>query len=170
MDELSLDFRAPINDWNWKLLGKKEMYIAMNNYAIWEPNAPDEQECLAGDIDPTRARYELRRVWVVEGTAREGLGHPYSRRVGYYDEDTWQPAAGDRYDTRGNLWRMAEYYTNFDYCQKFRNVPAMMYLNLDSGRYEVSGGCHNMGTNTAVFDTGLDESDFSVQSLRKAGR
>jgi len=170
MDELSLGFRGPVNDWNWKLLGKKEMYIPVNCYGMWKPDASDKEECLPGDIEPAGARYELRRVWVVEGMPREGLNHPYSKRVGYYDEDTWAPAAGDRYDKRGTLWRMAEYYTAYDYCQKQRTVSAIMYLNLESGRYEVSGGCLGDGSTWGVFDSGLEESEFTVQSLRKAGR
>jgi hypothetical protein len=170
MDELSLGFRGPVNDWKWKLLGKKEMYIPVNCYGMWKTDAPDKEECLPGDIEPSGARYELRRVWVVEGTPREGLNHPYSKRVGYYDEDTWAPAVGDRYDKRGNLWRMAEYYTAYDYCQKQRTVSAIMYLNLESGRYEVSGGCLADGSTWGVFDSGLEESEFTVQSLRKAGR
>ena len=99
-----------------------------------------------------------------------GSDHPYSKRVGYYDEDTWQPAVADRYDKRGNLWRMLELYTSYDYCQKFRIVPAIIYLNLESGRYELSGGCRTEETITAVYDTGLDPAEFSVQALRKAGR
>ncbi len=170
MDDLAQEFRGPINDWNWKLLGRREMYIPVNNYDLWEIGTPDEEECLPGDINPARARYELRRVWAVEGTPKEGLAHPYSRRVGYYDEDTWQPAAGDRYDKRGNLWRMLEFYTSYDYCQKFRLVAADIYLNLESGRYEMSGGCRTEETITAIYDTGLDPLDFTVQSLRKLGR
>ena len=137
---------------------------------MWKPDGSDREECLPGDINPAGARYELRRVWVVEGTPREGLNHPYGRRVGYYDEDTWQPAAGDRYDKRGNLWRMAEYYTAYDYCQKYRTVSAIIYLNLESGRYELSGGCLAQGNTWGVFDSGLKEKDFTVQSLRKTGR
>ena len=170
MDDLAQEFRGPINDWNWKLLGRREMYIPVNNFDLWEVGATDEQECLAGDIRPDRARYELRRVWAIEGTPKEGLDHPYSKRVGYYDEDTWQPAAGDRYDKRGNLWRMIEFYTSYDYCQKFRLVAATIYLNLESGRYELSGGCRTEETITAIYDTGLDPAEFTVQALRKTGR
>jgi hypothetical protein len=170
MDDLAQEFRGPVNDWNWKLIGRKEMYIPVNNYDIWEPHATDQEECFPGDINPARARYELRRVWVVEGTPRKGLEHPYGRRVGYYDEDTWMPAAGDRYDKRGNLWRMIEFYTAYDYCQKQRLLPANIYLNLESGRYELSGGCRREGTILGVWDSGLKESAFTVQSLRKSGR
>jgi len=170
MDDLGFEFRGPVNDWNWKLLGKKEMYVPMNNYDMWKIGTPDKEECLPGDINPARLRYELRRVWAVEGTAREGLNHPYSKRVGYYDEDTWQPAVGDRYDKRGNIWRVLEWYTSYDYCQKMRAVPAQMYLNVESGRYELTGGCRTEKTLTGIYDTGLPESDFTVQSIRKQGR
>jgi hypothetical protein len=170
MDDLGFEFRGPVNDWNWKLLGKKELYIPVNNYDMWKIGASDEEECLPGDINPARLRYELRRVWVVEGTPREGLGHPYGKRVGYYDEDTWQPAVADRYDTRGNMWRMIEVYTAYDYCQKIRVVPSIIYLNLESGRYEVQGGCRTEETVLGIYDTGLEESEFTIQSLRKTGR
>jgi len=170
MDELGWEFRGPVNDWHWKLLGLREMYIPVNNFDLWEVGGTDEEECLAGDINPGRARYELRRVWVVEGTAREGLNHPYSRRVGYYDEDTWQPSASDRYDVRGNLWRTAEYYTSYDYCERIRLIPAIIYLNLESGRYELFGGCRTEKTFTSIYNTNLPESHFTVQALRTAGR
>ncbi len=170
MDELGAGFRGPANDWVWKLLGKKEMYIPVNNWGMWEGDVSDEEECLPGDINPRSVRYELRRVWGVEGTPRKGLSHPYGKRVGYYDEDTWQVSVGDRYDRRGNLWRMSEYYTNYDYCQKYRTVSAILYLNLESGRYEVSGGCRGSGTTSGVYDSDMKESEFTVQALRKAGR
>jgi len=170
MDDLAFEFRGPINDWNWKLLGKKEMYIPMNNYDMWQVGAPDQEECLPGDINPAGARYELRRVWAVEGTPKEGLNHPYGKRVGYYDEDMWRAAAGDRYDVRGNLWRMLEFYNGYDYCQKQMLQYAAIYLNLESGRYELSGGCRTEETITGVYDTGLSEDEFTVQSLREFGR
>ncbi len=170
MDDLGFEFRGPVNDWTWKLLGKKEIYIPVNNYDIWKIGTPDDEECLPGDINPANLRYELRRVWAVEGTAKKGISHPYGRRVGYYDEDSWQPAVGDRYDKRGNMWRVLEWYTLYDYCQGMRSVPAQMYLNLESGRYELTGGCRTEETNLPIYDTGLDESVFSVQSLRRTGR
>jgi hypothetical protein len=170
MDDLGWEFRGPVNDWNWKLVGKKEMYIPVNCYDMWAIGTPDEEECLPGDVQPARARYELRRVWVVEGTPREGLQHPYSKRVGYYDEDTWLPAVGDRYDKRGNLWRMLEFYTYYDYCQKMRLLPASIYLNLDSGRYELFGGCRTEESYLAICDTGLPVSEFTVDELRNSGR
>ena len=170
LDELGQDFSDDVNDWDWKLVGKKEMYIPANNYEIWELDALDEKECLAGDINPARIRYELRRVWVVEATLKEGKKHPYSKRVGYYDEDFWGPVLADRYDKRGNLWRMAEYYQCYNYCTQRRYVIGYLYLNLESGRYEVFGGCRDKDTKTNKTDVGLTLDEFTVQALRRAGR
>jgi hypothetical protein len=98
------------------------------------------------------------------------LEHPYSRRVGFYNEDTWLPAVADRYDRRGNLWRTFEFYTYYDYCQKMRALPAAIYLNLESGRYELFGGCRTKDTYLVIMDMGLSEDLFTVSSLRKTGR
>jgi len=112
----------------------------------------------------------LRRVWVVEGTAREGINHPYSRRVIYTDEDNWYAMVGEAYDRRGNLWRMSECYSYLDYCTDNRIIVALMYLNLESGRYEILGGGRTEKTEAMVLNTGLKPSDFTVQSLRRFGR
>jgi len=170
MDENRLEFRGVVNDWHWKLLGKKEMSVPYNCYDIWEVGASNQDECWAQDINPERIRYELHRVWVVEGTAREGLNHPYSRRVGYYDEDSWQPVLADRYDKRGNLWRMYENYAYTDYCFKYRMIIGFIYMNLETSRYQLFGGCRDEDTINGIYDTGLKDSEFTVQGLRNSGR
>ncbi|MEW6441743.1 MAG: DUF1329 domain-containing protein [bacterium] len=170
VDEIGFDFRDNINEWTWKLLGKKELYVAANNYEVWKLGAKDEEECHPQDLNPERIRYELHRVWVVEGTLAEGQSHPYSKRVSYYDEDFWQPVVAERYDKRNNLWRMAEYFQCYNYCTKQRYVIGYIYVNLESGRYEVFGGCRNENTRTNATDIGLKEEEFTVQALRKLGR
>jgi len=107
---------------------------------------------------------------VVEATAKEGINHPYSKRVFYADEDTWYVMVCENYDRRGNLWRMSEFYTYLDYCTNYRTVVAMIYLNLESGRYELIGGGRTKKTKTMFMNTGLKSSDFTVQTLRRIGR
>ena len=90
---------------NWKLLGKKEMYVpANNNKFVFETDVED----VLGDkfFKPEAIRWEKRRVWVVDSTLKEGQRHLYSRRTFYIDEDSWVAVAGDMYDGRGNLWRL----------------------------------------------------------------
>ena len=169
-DELGYGFRGQINDWDWKFLGKKEIYIPENCYDMYKVGAKDEDECWPGDINPEGTRWELRRVWVVEGTIMPGISHPYSRRVEYLDEDTWYPTMGDRYDRRGNLWRMYAFYSYYDYYQKQRGVTMHIYMNLESGRYELKGGGRTKDMKIGISNTGLTPEEFTVQNLRRAGR
>jgi hypothetical protein len=95
--------------YNWKLVGKKEMYIpANNNKFVYET----EVKSALGEkfFDPGVHRWEKRRVWIVDSTLKEGQRHLYSRRTFYLDEDTWVAVAGDMYDGRGNLWRLQYAY------------------------------------------------------------
>ncbi len=172
MDERGNGFNGLIGDWDWKLLNKKEIYVPANNYDMFKIGASDKDECWKGDINPTRARYELRRHWVIEGTIKKGLdiNHPYSRRVEYCDEDTWMFTRGDRYDRRDNLWRTHIFYTYYDYCQKFRTPIAYIYLNLESGRYELFGGSISEDTKFTQLNTNIRAKEFTVQALRRAGR
>jgi hypothetical protein len=146
------------------------MYIPVNAYDMWKVGTPDKEECLPGDINPEPLRYELRRVWAIEGTLRDGVNHPYSKRVIYADEDSWYGVASDAYDSRGSLWRRAEFYTIYDYCQDYRVIIALFYLNLESGRYEILGGQLTKDTKLEIINTGLKQSDFTVQAMRRAGR
>jgi len=170
LDEFGYFFRGPINDWNWKLLGRKEMYIPANAYSMFKLGTPDKEECLPGDVNPKTLRYELRRVWTIEGTLKEGVNHPYSKRVIYADEDSWYAVASDSYDSRGNLWRRAEFYTYYDFCQDYRIIVALFYLNLESGRYEILGGAVTEDTKLEIINTGMKPSEFTVQALRRGGR
>jgi len=170
MDELGAFFRGRINDWNWKVLGKKEMYVPANNYDMWKIGTPDKEELFPGDINPTSLRYELRRVWVVEATAKEDTDHPYSRRVIYADEDSWYAMLSDNYDKRGNLWRMSEFYAYYNFCTQLRVIHGMLYLNLESGRYEIFGGGLDENSKATISNSGMKPSEFTQQALRRIGR
>jgi len=170
MDEQGFPFRGKVNDWNWKLLGKKEMFIPYNCYDMFKIGGTDEEETGPLDINPERIRYELHRVWVVEGTVKDGINHPYSKRVSYYDEDIWEAFVADRYDKRGNIWRMYESYSYPDFCIKFRTTIGYIYMNLESGRYDLFGGNLTEKDHNNIYNTGIKDSDYTVQKMRKMGR
>ena len=104
---------------NWKLLGKRELYIPYNSYRLHSGELSSSDILHSDHLNPELLRYELHRVWVVEGTVRssgrnrstldpEKRGHVYSRRVFYLDEDSWQIAVSDNYDKDGKLQRLGE--------------------------------------------------------------
>jgi hypothetical protein len=127
---------------NWKLLGKREMYIPYNAYRLNSSDLKVDDIVGAQHIKPDNARYELHRVWVVEGTLKSAKGarsHEYSRRVLYVDEDSWQIAAADNYDKDGGLWRVSEGHMINYYQVPVPWYTLLVYYDLKARRYLVNG-------------------------------
>ena len=85
-------------------------------------------------VNPDLVRHELHRVWVVEGTLKEGKRHVFSKRVMYFDEDTFQLAAADLYDARGQLWRYQETYAMQYYDANVPWYSGISFFDLNSAR------------------------------------
>lgn len=102
-DDLEV-FLGRTGRFDWKLLGKKEMYIPYNTNKSWVPTK-DSDLLLAHHLNPDYVRWELHRVWVVEATLRPGQRHQVHRSLYYLDEDTWMGVLGDRWDASGRLWK-----------------------------------------------------------------
>ncbi|MCF5678639.1 DUF1329 domain-containing protein, partial [Pseudomonas syringae] len=114
-------FNGSPDRYDWKLLGKREVYIPYNNYRISSPDISYRQLLQAGHLNPVYTRHELHRVWVVEGTLKLSSRHVYSRRTLYLDEDSWQAAIVDQYDGRGQLWRVS-----LGHPEKYYERPALL--------------------------------------------
>ncbi|MFH0728073.1 MAG: DUF1329 domain-containing protein [Pseudomonadota bacterium] len=101
-DEAFLLF-GPNGRHDFKLVGKKEMYIIYNgNRAA----AAKFKDLLTPNfMNPDYVRWELHRVYVVEATLKEGQRHAVPKRLYYFDEDTWQIMMIDGWDANGELWR-----------------------------------------------------------------
>ncbi|HET9651711.1 MAG TPA: DUF1329 domain-containing protein, partial [Usitatibacter sp.] len=111
-------YNGATDRYDWKLVGKKELYVPYNSYKLDDPKVKYGDILKAGHINPDFARYELHRVWVVEATLKKGMSHIYSKRVFYLDEDSWAVLVTDKYDGRGELWRTAEQHN-----ENWYNVP-----------------------------------------------
>jgi hypothetical protein len=132
-------FNGATDRYDWKLVGKKEMYVPYNSNKLSSPELKYTDILKPGHINQDLARYELHRVWVVDATLKAGTSHIYSRRTFYIDEDSWQILAIDKYDGRGELWRYAEQHNEIWY-----NIPALfgtleVHNDLQSGRYIAMG-------------------------------
>lgn len=129
---------------DWKLVGKKEMYLPYNGYDFVY-TTPAKESLGPKFIDPKVNRWEKRRVWVVEGTLKQGLRHVYGKKVMYVDEDSWAALAVDLYDTKGQLWRVGYQYQVPSY-----DVPAG--LAITQGHYDLQMGIYNINGHAADFD------------------
>ncbi|MHA4869938.1 DUF1329 domain-containing protein [Duganella sp. PWIR1] len=93
-----------LDRFDWKLVGKREMYIPYNGNRLLQP--ANETEVLGkGYLNPDFVRWELHRVWVVDATLRDGKRHVSPKARYYCEEDTWLCVLGDRWDAKGQLWK-----------------------------------------------------------------
>ncbi len=166
-DQLDLFNGAP-DMYDWKLKGRKEMYVPYNDYKLHKRGLAYNDIIKAGHLNPDLLRFELHRVWEVEATLKSGKSNIYSKRVFYIDEDSWQILVADHYDGRGKLWRMGEAFgiNYYDYPLYWSTVDII--YDLISGRYTAIGFDNN--ESMYKFDTGQSSTSFSPDSLRRKTR
>jgi hypothetical protein len=161
-------FNGSPDRYEWKLVGKKEMYVPYNNYKLADQSLKYNQIIQKSHVNPDFIRYELHRVWVVEATLKPGKRHIYAKRVFYIDEDSWAVLHADQYDSRNTLWRVREVYGVQAYhVPTFAGTGEVIY-DLQSRRYLV-GGLTNE-EKFAEFGKKYSPADFSTAALRRMGR
>jgi hypothetical protein len=156
-------FNGPPDRFSWELVGKREMLIPYNAYRLNSSDVSPAEILSQRHIQPDLARYELHRVWVVQGTLKPGEKHIYSRRVFYIDEDSWQISVAESYDKNGKLWRVNEAHA-----VQFYGVPVLastleVFHDLQQQRYLVNG-LDNQRT-AWRFSEGSDPREFSPNAL-----
>ena len=161
-------FNGAMDRFDWEIVDKREMYIPYNAYEAHNDELEPEDLVRPGHLNPEYMRYELHRVWVVEATLKDGTRHINSRRTFYLDEDSYQIALIDHYDSRGELWRASEAHS-----LNFYEVPTYWttletHMDLQSGRYVATGLDNNDPVIT--FNQSLEPSDYTPQALRTRGR
>jgi len=104
-DELFV-FSGKMDRFDFKLVGKKEMYIQYNAYKNAYDCPTQEKALMAAHVNPDCERWELHRVWVIEATLKPGMRHVYSKRIYYFDEDLSGAGNYDAFDQNGALYRV----------------------------------------------------------------
>jgi hypothetical protein len=166
-DQVDMYNGAP-KKYDWKLMGKTEIYIPYNSYKLADPDVKYKDIVQASHIDQNLTRYELHRVWKVEATLKVGERHVYGKRTFYVDEDSYQIAIADHYDSRGVLWRVSE-----GHALQFVNANAPWYISttsydLLSGRYLVE--LNNEESEPFKFGTQVKRKNFTAAALRRSGK
>ena len=150
---------------DWKLIGKKEIYTAESNYDF---NFQNKVEDMLGDkfLDPEAVRWEKHRVWIVEADLKEGSRHLYSKRRYYIDEDSWNAMSGEAYDARGNLWRV-----QYAYGTNLYDIKA--YYSIPYGAYDLLQGIYNLNGKPipGEFKLGMEKGPkyFTPKGLARGG-
>ena len=161
-------FNGAIDRYDWKLVGKRELYVPYNSYKLHSSDIGFSDILKPLHVNPELLRYELHRVWVVEATLKEGATHIYKRRTLYVDEDSWQILAADIYDNRDQLWRVSEGHL-INYYEKPLMWPTLeVHTDLQAGRYLAFGLDNEFPMCT--WDADLRSRDFTPAALRREGR
>ncbi len=160
-------FNGAPDRYEWKLVGKKEMYVPYNSYKLHSDSLKYDDILKPLHINQDLTRYELHRVWVVDAALKPGTSHVYSRRTFYIDEDSWQVLAVDQYDGRGQLWRVSEahcinYYDAFTFWSTLE-----VHTDLIAGRYLAIG----LDNQSRMYNFGLTRTpqDYTPARLRQEG-
>lgn len=166
IDEVSV-YTGRMDRFNWKLVGKKEMFVPYNANRILQPTSNDDV-LDEHHLNPEHVRWELHRVWVVEATLAEGKRHLAPKSVYYIDEDSWVALLGDRWDASGQLWK-----TMWQMPFTMPEIPAVHtnlygFYDLVSGAW-FSIGIMNETTNQYSTVERYNDSFFSPDALAAEG-
>lgn len=163
-------FNGSPERYTWRLVGKREYYVPFHNFRVNDPAIPYSELIGENTINSKYVRYELRRVWVIEGELKSGVRHIYGRRVIYADEDTWLALWSDNYDNRDQLYRVN--YVNFYYhplaAAYHRGVS--VYHDLTTNNYEAGYLVNERGNDWWTVNTRMDTREFSADAIARGGR
>jgi len=160
-------FNGQPDRFSWKLLGKREMIIPYNSYKLTDKSLKYKDIIKPGILNQDLVRYELHRVWVVEGTLKPNKSHIYGKRVYLLDEDSWQIVHSDAYDGRGELWRVLEMFGVQYYDAAVFWTTGSVQYDLQARRY-VSSGLSNE-EKPWQFNASFKISDFTSGALSRIG-
>lgn len=160
-DELFM-FSGKMGRFDFKLLGKKEMFIPYNSYKF-NFECKDQTQFTPKHANPACERWELHRVWVVESTLKPGLRHAYSKRTYYIDEDSYGAGMFDAWDHNGQLYRSMfnSIFQVYDH-----NIPlALKSVTYDFNRsmYAILGDASTGGF--SIPSAALPEQDMGMEAM-----
>jgi hypothetical protein len=151
---------------NWKLLGKKEMYVPYN---CAKANLGKISDVLGPHhMNPDYLRWELHRVWVVEATLAPGHRHQTHRGMYYVDEDSWYALLGDRWDSKGDLWKVAGALPMIMPDMPGNLDQSYYFYDLAAGSYVVTPNVIGSLDQTRFMPAGFSKEHFAPEALAGA--
>jgi len=158
-------FNGSLERYNWKLLGKKEVFIPYDSNKIAGKAVKYKDLVRPNHLNQDLPRYELHRVWVVEANIKPGTSHTFKKRVMYIDEDSWNIVLEDNYDNRDQLMQLHEGHLVIGYnILAAATVPEVIY-HFNSGRYFITAAFNE----DQPYDLSVKYNDdyFNASSVQK---
>lgn len=158
-------FNGVLERYDWKLVGKKEIYIPYMSSRLASPPTKYADIARPHHLNQDLPRYQLHRVWIVDATLRPGTSHTFSKRRLYVDEDSWNIVAVDDYDARGILCQFQEGHLMFAANILSAGTSPEVIYHFDSGRYFVTAMANeDLPPDTTVR---FDDEYFDPSNLQK---
>ncbi|MEI8323987.1 MAG: DUF1329 domain-containing protein [Betaproteobacteria bacterium] len=164
-------FSGAPDRFDWKIVGKKEVYVPYNNFEAY--NFRNKVKDVFGPtfVKAEVRRYELHRVWVIEGNVKSGVRHMAPKKTVYLDEDTWQAVVGDDFDAQGKIWKSKEIpivpIWELGACQA---LATQVFYDLSSGRYVVDNTPYDTSKDFKFMsehnDPRMNSNYFTAEKLR----
>ncbi|MBI3171212.1 MAG: DUF1329 domain-containing protein [Hydrocarboniphaga effusa] len=158
-------FNGVMERYNWKLVGKKEMFIAYNSNRISGPKVKFKDMAKPRHLNADLPHYEKHRVWVVEATIKAGTNHTFKKRVFYIDEDGWQIVAVDCYYSRDQLYQFQEGHGLFAYNTLTTFTSPEVIYHFNSGRYFITAMANEDKPNDSSVS--YDDNFFEASTVQK---
>ena len=169
-DDQRQNFNGSLDRYDWKLLGKRELYIPYHTFKLNGPEVSYESLATINHPNMDHFRFEKHRVWVVEANLREGKRHIFAKRMLYVDEDTWIAHLTDQYDGHGELWRPGWMTSLAAYDMPGITNGLEVVFDLQEEAYVVDRMWNEEGSPWTVVEPPKPASYFSPQNLRKIGK
>jgi hypothetical protein len=168
--DISFVFFGNPDRFDWKLVGKKEVYIPYDTLGMQKFDAKLSDVTDPNFVAASVRRYELHRVWEIEGTVKSGMRHSTPKKTLYVDEDSWMIAVGDDYDAQGKIWKAKENYIAPEWDLGSCVPVSAVYNDLISGRYILDETVIGTGKDIKFFPPGstdprLKDSFFTGENL-----
>lgn len=168
-----LIFNGNPDRFDWSLQGKREVYVPYNAFNITGTDSSGKSIFERDFVSAHARRYELHRVWVVEGRLKPGMRHSTPRKVLYLDEDSWLAVIGEDYDGDDKLVRYKESAImpiwEIGACS---TIAGMIMYDLTQNRY-VRDGYVGHGGDIRFFaepsQPWMHERTFGAEGLRTQG-
>ena len=142
LDEYYLFFGG-LDHYDFKILGKKDMYVSYNNNRLY--TRPVREVLGREHANPADLRYELHRVWVIDGMLMQGKHDIVAHRRLYLDEDTWLAVYSDAWDEQGKLWKFGQ-----GTMYLMPDVPAVIMGSQFDYDFELGGYAYSFAFNAAA--------------------
>ncbi|MDR3417575.1 MAG: DUF1329 domain-containing protein [Nevskia sp.] len=158
-------FNGALDRYNWKLVGKKELYLPYNSNHIAGNTVGYHDIIRPHHVNQELPRYELHRYWIVEANLKATASHTFKTRRFYVDEDSWNIEAVDCYDNQDQLYKFQEgHLVATPSVQAATTVPEVIY-DFASGRYFVTAAYNE----DKPYDlaTELPDEEFTPAAVQK---